>query len=175
MTASPDPAKVHLAETAIGEAFDRLNARMNDPDQANPLISLGEVLEWTFGLEQHLKATPGYFTNRKADADGQMLAGLMYARGKLAHSLAEVVDVVTLPPTIMQGGTGGRRGGWARISRGTVRDYRWKPDLGPLRGRATDREREQHAFYRDVVAGQQLVPPIDKARSYLGKVRAASV
>jgi hypothetical protein len=158
------------AETGLAEAYKRLTDRIGDPAAGDPVLSLAETLTWCYALEEHLRQGRGgnaaYFLTRDADPDGQALAGLMYARGLVTHSLvttAQLVDVLQ-PPAMRS--LPGERGGRVMHSAGLISSYRWKPLAKlPLPGRPEKNGRD--AFYDLHVADRPLVQPLFAAMDFL--------
>jgi hypothetical protein len=89
------------AEQGLRDALDRFDNRANDPSLGDPLIPFAEALNWAYSLEEWHKAQlgkvgVGYYARRNADPDGEVVAGVIYARGLVAHQLANVGHVATL-------------------------------------------------------------------------------
>lgn len=83
------------AEQSLREALDRLDKRLDDLTTGDPLIPFAEALSWAYSLEEwhasHLKTIGvDYYTRRDNDPDGKVTAGVIYARGLVAHQLASV-------------------------------------------------------------------------------------
>lgn len=83
------------AEQGLREALARLDKRLDDPTTGDPLIPFAEALNWAYSLEEwhklKLKALGiNYYTIRDSDPDGAITAGVIYARGLVAHQLASV-------------------------------------------------------------------------------------
>jgi hypothetical protein len=154
-----------LGERALNEALSRLRERLNDSNIGDPMVSLAEVLEWCYTLEEyHVKriGRPAYEAQRSASTDGQTEAGLIYARGLFTHSLFVSGQLVTRPPQMTYQRTGGRRGGAMMIVSGAVSAYHWKAfsDL-PAPGKPERHGRDAH--YQNHIAGQLLLPPLEAA------------
>jgi hypothetical protein len=82
------------AEEGLRAALDRLEEYINDPTAGDPLIPFAEALNWLYSLEEWHKeqlravGVPDYYTRRDNDPDGRVVAGVIYARGLVAHQLA---------------------------------------------------------------------------------------
>jgi hypothetical protein len=89
------------AEQGLHEALDRFEARASDSSLGDPLVPFAEALNWAYSLEewheaQLRKAGVDYYAKRDNDADGEVVAGVIYARGLVAHHLAKVGLVASL-------------------------------------------------------------------------------
>jgi hypothetical protein len=83
------------AEQGLREALDRLEHCIDSPGTGDPLIPFAEALNWIYSLEEwHRKKLEAlgvnYYARRDGDPDGEILAGVIYARGLVAHHLASV-------------------------------------------------------------------------------------
>jgi hypothetical protein len=94
------------AEQGLRDALDRLDSRVNGSSQDDPLIPFAEALNWLYSLEEfhneHLKANgvPDYYARRDRDPDGKVAAGVIYARGLVAHQLAAASELVAVFPSV---------------------------------------------------------------------------
>lgn len=99
----PDGERQH-AEQGLREALDRLDSRINEPALGDPLIPFAEALNWLYSLEEwhkkNLKAVgvADYYVRRDNNPDGKVAAGVIYARGLVAHQLAVVGKLVSVWP-----------------------------------------------------------------------------
>jgi hypothetical protein len=89
------------AEQGLHEALDRFEARASDASLGDPLVPFAEALNWAYSLEEWHEAElrkPGvdYYAKRDNDPDGEVVAGVIYARGLVAHHLVKVGLVASL-------------------------------------------------------------------------------
>jgi hypothetical protein len=89
------------AEQGLRDALDRFDNRANDSSLGDPLIPFAEALNWAYSLEEWHQAQLSevgvdYYAKRNDDRDGEVAAGVIYARGLVAHQLAHVGHVATL-------------------------------------------------------------------------------
>jgi hypothetical protein len=89
------------AEQGLHEALDRFEARASDSSLGDPLVPFAEALNWAYSLEewheaQLRKAGVDYYAKRDNDPDGEVVAGVIYARGLVAHHLVKVGLVASL-------------------------------------------------------------------------------
>ena len=103
------------AEEGLHQALDRLEERIGDATLGDPLVPLGEALNWLYSLEEwHRRqldsvGVPDYYARRSRDPDGRVAAGVIYARGLVAHQLADVSALVvgvypSVFPSVFPGG-----------------------------------------------------------------------
>jgi hypothetical protein len=88
-------AERERAEQGLHEALGRLEDCIDSPTAGDPLIPFAEALNWLYSLEEwHRKALKplgvDYYLRRDGDPDGMIVAGVIYARGLVAHHLASV-------------------------------------------------------------------------------------
>src|SRR5688572_28776589 len=97
VVACPDVEPEELGAYALTAAMDRLREQVDalavdyDSEGLEVLTALGEVLHWAFALDDHHKYRLGcteYWRIRGDDADGKVVAALMYARNRITHGLA---------------------------------------------------------------------------------------
>jgi hypothetical protein len=160
-----------LGEKGHSEALQRLRDRLNDPGMGDPLISLAEVLEWSYTLDEyHAKQLGANYrkTIRAASDDGETQAALTFARGLFTHSLTHVGELVMMQTIRPAGYPGGRRAGNIRIV-AVPKGYHWKlraelppPDPGLVKGR--------DLLYDNRVAGRPLLDPLEAAARFLRSV-----
>jgi hypothetical protein len=89
------------AEEGLREALDRFDNRVKDSTLGDPLVSFAEALNWAYSLEEWHEAQlkrvgVDYYARRDADPDGEIVAGVIYARGLVAHHLVRVGLVASL-------------------------------------------------------------------------------
>jgi hypothetical protein len=147
-----------FAETGLREAMDRLRQRLQDhptAPSADPLISLGEALEWLYALHNHHVSQGTPQLQQLTSADAETERGLVYARGKLVHHpLLDVALLVADPGTIQTNRPG------SKIIRPPVHEFRWTS----LRGRGGDPGEQE---YKQHVEGQPIYPPLEAAATFI--------
>jgi hypothetical protein len=156
-----------LGEAGLAEALDRLRQRLADRIR-NPIISLGEALEWCYALECYHVDRLGWSAfegQRRGRADGEMQAALSWARGLFTHHLvatASLVDVLT--PSTWRG-PGDCSGGRVRLAGGLVSDVRWKQRSALPTGKSETHGRD--SLYDKHVASQPVMAPLNAAADFL--------
>ncbi len=158
-----------LAETGLSESLARLH---DHGDSEKALIPLAEVLSWLYALENLHRSRLGdelYFRHRRGDREGQALAGLMYARGLVAHQMALVGVLFSWPSKTSTFGGGGRRGGSTIIVTGGGSTMNWKPlsDLPEPGYDEAKRKEDRRPWYREHVEGRLVVGPVEAAARFL--------
>jgi hypothetical protein len=145
-----------FAETGLREAIDRLRQRLQDyptDPSKDPLISLGEALEWLYALHNHHVSQGTSQLQQATSTDAETERGLVYARGKLVHALLDVAFLVTDPGTLVM-----------RANRSIIRppthEFRW----ASIRARGGD---PGEAEYGQHVEGQPLYPPMETAARFI--------
>ena len=137
-----------LARTRLDES--------TEPDRAN--IALAEALYWLAVIEDDEKSPDRstYYAQRLASQDGQVVAGLIFARNFITHQLLLPMSRETL------------LGGWgtSMFGIGVIDDWRWK-SLADL-GNPIEREHKTHLLYESFVAGQDPATPLDAAARFFG-------
>jgi hypothetical protein len=160
-------AERELGELGLREAIDRLQGRISDPSLGEPIVSLAEVLEWIYTLEEfHKKRIPAYYYDRLQSVDGQTEAALVYARGLFTHSLQAAAHLVSRPTRMIRIGGGGRRGGGVTIGSGGGSAIEWKAfhDL-PLPGKPESHGRD--LLYTQHVELRTLLQPLQSAITFI--------
>jgi hypothetical protein len=81
--------------------LDRFEARASDSSLGDPLVPFAEALNWAYSLEEWheaelRKAGVDYYAKRHNDPDGEVVAGVIYARGLVTHRLVKVGLVASL-------------------------------------------------------------------------------
>jgi hypothetical protein len=150
--------RLQRAEQGLREANSRLRSRMTGADSGDPLIALVEALNWAYAIEEwhrkrmDKKQKDSYYSARDKDPDGQIVAGVMYARNLVVHQLANVSILVGVYTHTY---TATYKGQW-----------RWrlyhrlpKPDKPEKWGR--DKQ------YRNRVAKQPVLTTMDSAERFL--------
>jgi hypothetical protein len=151
--------RLHRAEQGLREASSRLRDRITGADSGDPLITLGEALNWAYALEEwhrkrmDKKQKDTYYMARDKDPDGQIVAGVMYARNMVVHQLANVsilVDVYTDTYTDTYG------------------EWRWRlyhrlPKPDPKHPEKYGRDKK----YKNYVAKQPLLTVMDSVERFL--------
>ncbi len=156
----------------------RLEARLNDPSDGNPLLPLGDVLNWMYSLEEHHRGRLGndryYKVERGGTADGRTLAALIWARGAFQHKLFAPTDLVmVIPPATKTTRTGGgRRSGSVTITTPALTEYRWvaRTTIPPPPGASHGRD----VYYEQLVEGQPFLPPLHAGGRFLAAIRKAT-
>lgn len=163
------------AQAGLTDAVEHLRQRLADSEAGDPLLSLDDVLDDLYALDQYhsKRLEDAYWTQRNSSADGQTLAGLIYARGLVTHGQAEVARLVTITRKqnvhVLGRRGGGRRGGGSfHYSRGasTSTELSWRPfDDLPLPD-----EPERHGKdvnYQQHVAGKPVLSTVETAVGFI--------
>jgi hypothetical protein len=148
------------AEQGLREALDRLDNRISDSNLGDPWIPFAEALNWLYSLEEwhkeELKAVGvDYYVRRDSDPDGRIVAGVVYARGLVAHQLTLVSMLVvgvfpTFFPSVFPGGE----------------EWRWRRFLDlPPPSKKENHQRDQR--YVDYVEDEPLLTILRAAERFL--------
>jgi hypothetical protein len=157
-----DPSQ-QLGETGLQQALLRLKASLTQSG-GEPLVALAEILTWAYSLEEwHKLRLQGlgraYYPARDAVPDGQVVAGLIYARGLVAHQLTLVGSLITWSSQL---GVPSAQPGVMQLGVGNTEEWRWKPlqEL-PAPGQPEKHGRDQ--LYQAHLAGRPLLEPLQAA------------
>jgi len=156
-----------IGERGLREALQRLRDHLDSP--GDPLVPFAEALAWAYALEEwHRQRLGGstYFACRNASADGQVTAGVMYARGLTTHRLAIVGSLVTFPSRSFRMGGGGRRGGGVTIISGGGSVWQWRR-FNELPSPSKPEQHNRDVSYQHHVQNQPLLVPLQAAERFL--------
>lgn len=166
-----EPDQRTLGETGLREALGRLTERVRNRSKGDPVISLGEALEWCYRLEEYHAKRLGrraYSALRAGSNDGRALAGLMYARGLFTHLLVPAAALVTLPGSRRPPLYRGRRRTMAIIQPST--EYRFKP-LSSLPAPGKPEKHGRDALYRLHLENKPIDIPMKEALHFLTQIK----
>jgi hypothetical protein len=158
-----------LGETGLQQAMIRLKGSLTQSGCAGgePLVALAEVLTWAYSLEEwHRARLQGmgrdYYSARDTAPEGQVAAGLIYARGLVAHQLALVGSLVTRSS---QPGVPSAQLGVVQLGVGNTDEWRWKrlQDL-PRPDKPEKHGRDQ--LYQAHLAGRPLLEPLQAVERF---------
>ncbi|OXM70795.1 MULTISPECIES: hypothetical protein [Amycolatopsis] len=155
---------VQLAVRALQDALRRLRLERYDVDKA--YAPTGETLFWLGSCDEGLQDLLGdrYRAARQGDPEGQLIAGIRWARNRMTHQRAIVI----------QRNHGSELGTWilGQGRLGTRDEMYWAPADGVPADPRYDRGRD---VYEDQLAGQPVIPTaeatvrwIQKAASQVG-------
>ena len=149
-------------ELGIRSAMARLEDAVSRDVEAEVLVALSETLHWAYALNDHhySRNHEGYEAAKDADPDGiTVLRGLLYARDRATHSLAEAGQLIKSPPPLVRQVRPAGMGGARITAPASRRDMRWK-EYKSLRRRGERRGRAGAAEYEQAVAGKDLLDPM---------------
>jgi len=160
---------LHESTARLGQALQRVE------DEAAVLISLAEALAWLYSLEEFHKKRMGkdaYRIQRDSATGGAAMAGLIFARGRFAHSLIApaglVMRSVPRPGVVRPMGRVSPRGGAVFIGAPLVNvpGFEWSP-RSALPGRKTGEKDGSDQHYARHVERRPVVEPISAAADFL--------
>ena len=137
----------------------RLEDAVSKDAEAEVLVALSETLHWAYALDAHHGSgrRGAYEAARIADPDGIVLCGLIFARNRATHGLAEAAKLIESPgPLVRQARPAGMGG--ARITApASRRDMCWKEYKSLRRPRKDEKGATE---YEQAVAGKDLLGPM---------------
>jgi hypothetical protein len=171
-----------LGEQALHGALERLQARIDDPALGDPRISVAEVLEWSYALQEYhvdqlkrayrgdnKKAWAYFDAQRTGNDNGETHAALAWFRGQSTHALvsgAGLIPVTGPPVRRALHDQSGRLLSSVMYSSGLVNQWRWKR-LDEL-AEQTDRfNLGREKLYEKQVSGRAVMPPLRAAENFL--------
>lgn len=160
-----------VAERGFAEALLRLREWIDKGDYDTPTAFV-DILHNLYHLEESHKLRLGgksYYSLRDADANGRVVAGIIYARGVTVHKNAETLLITESRPfTLGQSllGGGDTLGGQGVVLVWEALAKLLKPDKAEKHGR--------DLLYAGRLAGRPVLDTFDEANMFFVTVKAVS-